>query len=94
MHRTKHLTFFFLLLMAVVLASPTSSQAQDYFRLDTAVMDGEPTDLEDTLQLLGEGTLDDNDISDTPPADEEELDAWWQQVLNVLRNLGLLRESD
>ena len=94
MHRMKHLTFLLLFLMAVVLASPATSQAQDYFRLDTAVLDGEPTDLEDTLQLLGEGTLGDNDISDTPPADEEELDSWWQQVLNVLRELGLIRESD
>ena len=66
------------------------AQAQDLYRNSDSLIDGEPTDLEGVLTVFGEAALDDSDIDTTPPADEAEFDSWFAQLLQLLREVGLL----
>jgi hypothetical protein len=88
MHRTRILIVLLLGLLAAGTVAPTA-QAQDLYR-NTSSIDGEPTDLEGVLAVVGQATLDDNDVDTTPPAEQAEFDSWFDQLLQLLRDLGLL----
>jgi hypothetical protein len=57
--------------------------------------EGEPTDPEKSF-LIGvhADDLADRGISQTPPADEADHDAWYRALLDLLRALGLLPTED
>lgn len=89
MHRTRILIVFLLGLLAAV-AVGTPAQAQDLYRSTESTIDGEPTDLEGVLLTIGQATLDDNEVDTTPPAEEADYDSWFEQLLLILREMGLL----
>jgi hypothetical protein len=88
MHRTRILIVLLGLLAAFAAGAP--AQAQDLYRNTNSLADGEPTDLEGVLSAFGEATLDDHDIDTTPPAEEADYDSWFEQLLQILREMGLL----
>jgi len=88
MHRTRVLIVLLLGLLAAAAIAPTA-QAQDPYRYSGSTMDGEPTDLEGVLAAMGEAGLDDDDVDTTPPAEDSEFDSWFEQLLQLLREIGL-----
>ena len=88
MHRTRILIVLLLGLLATAAVAPTA-QAQDPYRDSSTAMDGEPTDLEGVLAAMGQASLDDDDVDTTPPAEEAEFDSWFEQLLQLLREMGL-----
>ena len=88
MHRTRILIVLFLGLLATAAIAPTA-EAQDWYRDYSSTIDGEPTDLEDVLAAMGQAGLDDDDVDTTPPAEEAEFESWFEQLLQLLREIGL-----
>jgi hypothetical protein len=58
---------------------------------DGLMNEGEPTDPEGALVVLGalDIDLDDHGIAPQPDAGEKEYDSWYEALLNLLRSLGL-----
>jgi hypothetical protein len=52
------------------------------------IFDGEPTDPEQVVRLLGESGID-HDLPASAPSDAAEFIAWLEELLNLLRSLGL-----
>jgi len=90
MHRTRTRILIVLVLglLAVVAVAPTA-QAQDPYRNTNSPIDGEPTDLEGVLAAMGQAEFDGDDVDTTPPAEEAEFDSWFEQLLQLLREMGL-----
>jgi hypothetical protein len=94
MERNRFLILALLFLMAFTVASTTTADAQELWRLngDAWSIDGEPTDLEGVLTIVGENTLEENDIDTTIPVAEDEFDSWLDRLLDLLVGLGLLAQ--
>lgn len=85
-------------LMACVLLSAVSipvAFAQSYAS-GTTVLEGEPTDPDEALDMLShtDVNLDDFGLSETPPDDPNQAQTWFEQLLELLRNLGLLPSGE
>ena len=81
------------LLLCLIVCSFTfapNANAQDYLDVVSVSIDGEPTDLEGIINLIGSDTLDDNDISTTAPTGDTSVESWLEQLLDLLVQLGLL----
>ena len=86
-----------LLALTMMLAAPPA-EAQLWRTLGLTETDGEPTDPDGVLRVLNEVGITDDDletsgISSEPPAAEAEESAWWDAILDLLRELGLLEED-
>jgi hypothetical protein len=94
MERNRFLTLALLFLMAFAVTSTTTATAQELLRLDGEgdawSIDGEPTDLEGVLTIVGENTLEENDIGTTVPVDQGDYDSWLDRLLGLLIDLGLM----
>jgi hypothetical protein len=75
--------------LALLLAAPISAQTCDK---RTPTMDGEPTDPDDVLQLVDEADVDLGayGLSASVPTGEDEALSWFEALLQLLRNLGII----
>ena len=74
------------------MTAPTAS-AQLWRSHDLVTLeDGEPTDPDGALAVLGEAEVDleDYGLASTQPSEEAEADSWWDAILNILMELGLI----
>lgn len=99
MHRIEPLrtTFFLLLFLAILsFAGVPAVLAQDHLSSPDVISDGEPTDPEGALALLRENGIDPGgyDVNPTSPQAEEEVSSWFEALLNLLRNLGLITPEE
>ncbi len=88
---TRLTVILFLLIFGLVSVGVPTATAQHRARdgaLDTTDS-GEPTDPEEALSLLGRAEVD-TDFDLTQPEDEEETATWFEALLNLLRELGLI----
>lgn len=71
------------------LLAPLPAEAQLWRSLGLSEIEGEPTDPDGALALLGEAGIDPegSGLSATPPESEAEADAWWSAILDLLRQL-------
>jgi len=83
-----------LLFLSVVLVAPPAD-AQLFRVLGLTETDGEPTDPDGALAALDATSvnLDGTGLQDTSFASAAEVDAWWDTLLNLLREWGLLEED-
>jgi hypothetical protein len=83
-----------LLVVGMTLFGAPTAQAQGRL-VDNSVSDtnGEPTDPEGALVIL-EASEYDGDFDTTIPHDEAEAASWFEALLDLLRQLGLLGEVD
>jgi hypothetical protein len=85
---------FLLLLLSVVLVAPPAD-AQLFRVLGVTETDGEPTDPDGALAALNAASLDigGTGLEDTSFATAEEERAWWDTLLELLVDWGLVAED-
>ena len=79
-----------LLIFGLTLLTPPAVEAQHRLRDPSlAATEGEPTDPEEALALLESGNYD-GDFDVDEPEDDDEAATWFEALLNLLYELGLL----
>ena len=83
-----------LLILSVALVAPPAD-AQLFRVLGVTETDGEPTDPDGALQQLDAMSvnLDGTGLEDTTFDSQAEVDTWWETLLRVLSEWGLLEED-
>jgi hypothetical protein len=93
MRRTGPVEFSLILLFLLAgfaLVAPEAS-AQTLWQDGVFILDGEPTDPEGVVRLLGQAGVDfaSNGVNTTAPTSEVEFLAWIDQLLSLLQALGI-----
>jgi len=94
MNRTGLMRFAWTFALLTLLAAATvpEASAQLWRRVDLTTVDGEPTDPDGALAILDEAELDLESLglATSEPTDEMDAESWWEAILRVLVDLGLV----
>jgi hypothetical protein len=73
-------------------ADPVRAQALYQHETSATIVDGEPTDPERALIVLGEAgvELESRGIRASVPQTEAERKTWWEEIVSLLRAFGIL----
>ena len=84
-----------LILLVLVMAFAAPPAEAQLYRILGISEEGEPTDPDETVRQLDEFGIDleGNGISKTVPTTEAEQTTWWEAILDLLREMGLLEED-